>query len=71
LGTKADLALQREYIAMLETLVAEVIAEGGTAEDALQRPIPAPFDAWLHGGTARFEANFHSSFERQSGKPPA
>jgi glyoxylase-like metal-dependent hydrolase (beta-lactamase superfamily II) len=68
LGTKADLALQRQYISMLEELVTRVIKEGGSAEHALEQPLPSPFDEWLHGGMARFEANVQSAYERLSGK---
>lgn len=45
-GTADDLRLMREYITALTTLAAEVVEHGGTAEDAAQRPIPDPFDAW-------------------------
>lgn len=66
LGTKDDLALQRQYMGLLEDLVGQVIREGGTVEDAVARPLPPPFDAWLHGGMARWEANVHTVFERLS-----
>jgi glyoxylase-like metal-dependent hydrolase (beta-lactamase superfamily II) len=68
LGTKADIALQKEYITVLEELVAQVIKEGGSAEDAVQKPLPAPFDAWLRGEMARFEANVRSTYQRLSGE---
>ena len=68
LGTKANIALQMEYITALEESVAQVIKEGGSVEDALQRPLPAPFDGWLAGEMARFERNVRSSYERLSGK---
>ncbi len=67
LGVKADLALQREYVAVLQKMVAGVIKAKGTVEEALQQPLPAPFDAWLTGGMARFEANVRSTYERLSG----
>lgn len=66
LGTKADVALQKQYITVLEEMVAQVIREGGTVEDALQQSLPEPFDAWLSG--ARFEANVRSSHQRLSGE---
>ena len=66
LGTKADLALQGEYIKALEGLVAQVIEEGGSVEEALQRLLPAPFDVWLEGERDRFERNVRSSYERLS-----
>lgn len=68
LGTKADIALQMEYITALEELVAQVIQEGGSVEKALQWPLPAQFDGWLVGEMARFERNVRSSYERLSGK---
>ncbi len=68
LGTKADIALQGEYITALEGLVAQVIKEGGSVEEALQRPLPAQFDGWLAGEMVRFERNVQSSYERLSGK---
>jgi glyoxylase-like metal-dependent hydrolase (beta-lactamase superfamily II) len=66
LGTKDDLALQRQYMGLLEELVAQVIREGGSVEDAVARPLPPPFDAWLHGSMARWEANVHTVYERLS-----
>jgi glyoxylase-like metal-dependent hydrolase (beta-lactamase superfamily II) len=68
-GDKADLKLQRAYIAALEAMVAQVLEEGGTVEDALARSLPAPFDDWIRAHSGRWEANMHSSFERQSGRP--
>ncbi len=68
LGTKADLALQKQYIQVLDELVTRVIKTGGSVEDALQQPLPAPFDAWLIGGMNRFEANVRSAYKRLSGQ---
>jgi len=68
LGTKADLVLQQQYIRVLDELVARVIQVGGAVEDALQQPLPAPFDAWLIGGMNRFEANVRSAYKRLSGR---
>jgi cyclase len=68
LGTKTDLALQRQYITLLQELVARAIEEGLSAEETLLQPLPAPFDAWLHGGMARWEANVHSAYERLAGE---
>ena len=67
LGTKTDLALQREYINLLQELVAGAIEEGQSVEETLEKPLPAPFDAWLHGGMARWEANVRSTYERLAG----
>ncbi len=67
LGTKADLALQRQYITLLQELVAGAIEEGLSVEETLEKGLPAPFDAWLHGGMARWEANVRSTYERLVG----
>jgi glyoxylase-like metal-dependent hydrolase (beta-lactamase superfamily II) len=69
LGTKADLALQGQYINLLQELVAGAIEEGLSVEETLEKPLPAPFDAWLHGGMARWEANVHSTYERLAAVP--
>jgi cyclase len=68
LGTRADLALQKEYILVLQDLLAQALDEGLTPEDVLQKPLPVPFDGWLYGGMARWEANVRSMYERLSGE---
>ena len=67
LGTKADLALQRQYLTRLDDLVAQAIREGLSAEETLERPLPAPFDVWLQEGMARWEANVLATHARLSG----
>ena len=67
LGTKADLELQRQYIMLLQELVIGAIGEGLSVQETLEKPLPAPFDAWLHGGMARWEANVHATYERLVG----
>ena len=69
LGTKADLALQRQYITLLEDLVGQAIQDGLTIEEVLQKPLPEPFDTWLQGGMARWEANVRSTYERLAVTP--
>ncbi len=64
LGTKTDLALQREYLALLPEQVGQVVAAGGTEDDALDIGMPAQFEPWLTGGMARFEANVRSVYQR-------
>lgn len=68
LGTKTVLALQRQYINLLQELVAGAIEEDLSVEEVLEESLPAPFDAWLHGGMARWEANVHSAYERLAGE---
>jgi glyoxylase-like metal-dependent hydrolase (beta-lactamase superfamily II) len=67
LGSKADLALQSRYIQELEELVRQAIADGSSAEQAMDRDLPPPFAGWLHGGMARWEVNIHSAYERHTG----
>jgi hypothetical protein len=65
LGTRADVALQREYITLLEELVTQSISDGLTVEETLRVTLPAPFDSWLHGSMGCWESNVRSSYERQ------
>jgi glyoxylase-like metal-dependent hydrolase (beta-lactamase superfamily II) len=65
-GTKTDLAVQRQYILVLESMVAQAILDGLSAEETLERPLPAPFDAWIQEGMARWEANVLATHERLS-----
>jgi cyclase len=68
LGTKVDLALQRQYITLLEDLVAQAVSEGLTPEETLLKTLPPPFDGWVNASMVRWEANVRSSHERLSGK---
>jgi cyclase len=68
LGTKADLTLQRQYITLLEDLVAQAVSDGLTPEETLQKTLPPPFDGWVNAGMAPWEANVRASHERLSGK---
>jgi glyoxylase-like metal-dependent hydrolase (beta-lactamase superfamily II) len=65
LGTKADLALQRQYITLVEERIAQAVQDGAPVEAVLEQGLPAPFDAWLFG-SARWEANVHTLYERMS-----
>lgn len=67
-GSKADLVSQRRYIAALEGMIADAIAEGKSVEEALARPLPA-FEAWIAAGPGRWEDNVVSAYERQLGVP--
>jgi len=66
LGTKKDITLQKQYIARLEEIVAQAVREGQSPKEIVQQSLPSPFDAWLSGGMARFEANVHSLYQRLS-----
>ena len=68
LGTKTDLALQREFITQLEEMVGQAVSDGLTVEETLDKTLPAPFEDWIRASSARWEANVRSSHERLSGK---
>lgn len=67
LGTRADVGLQKEYIAVLEDLVAAAIEDGLSLEETLALTLPAPFDGWLHGGMGRWQANVNTLYGRLAG----
>lgn len=64
-GTKADVALEREYILLLEAWVAQAVERGEPVEEVLKRPMPAPFDAWSADGLPA-EHNVRALYERMS-----
>ena len=66
-GTKADIALEREYILMLEDWVAQAIGKGEPIEEVLKRPLPAPFDAWSIDGLPG-DYNVRALYECLSGE---
>jgi cyclase len=70
-GGKDDVALQLEYFDVMEDLVGKVAQRGGSFEEAMQITLPEPFDKWLMGGMARFEANVRYLFARFGGEVPA
>ena len=67
LGTKADIALQKQYIVALKELATRVIESGGAADQVAQQPVPSPFDVWSRGMPA-FETNMRLLYQRLSGK---
>jgi cyclase len=69
-GGRDEIALQLRYFDVVEGLVGEVVQRGGSLQDALQIALPAPFDQWLVGGMARFEANVRYLFARAGGEVP-
>jgi cyclase len=50
IGGKADVAEQMQYMLVLQALVAHVLQSGGALEEALQEPLPHPFDTWSAEG---------------------
>jgi len=66
LGSRIDLGLQRQYLAAIMNLVARVIEQSGSVEDALGETLPEPFDDWVQAGAARWESNIYSMHERLS-----
>jgi cyclase len=62
IGNRKDLNLQKRYIAVLEEMIGQVIADDGKLEQALEIELPEPFDAWLNRGLARFEANVRTRY---------
>ena len=61
-GTRADIALEKEYITTLEILVAQAIRDDITVEEVLERRLPSPFDAWSLDGTP-LETNVRVLYE--------
>jgi hypothetical protein len=57
-------------IDFLEDRIRRIVEIGGSLEEALQIPLPAPFDGWLVGGMYRFAANVQSLFKRCGGEVP-
>ncbi len=70
MGGKAELAAQLQYIDFLEDCIRRMVESGGSLEEALQIPLPAPFDGWLVGGMDRFTANVQYLFKRCGGEVP-
>jgi cyclase len=69
-GGKAEMALQLDYLEVMEERVGEVARRGGSLEEAQRIELPAPFDGWLMGGMERFEANVRFLFARCGGEVP-
>ena len=46
LGTKKEVALQRQYLVAVQEMVARAIQEGRSLEQALEQPLPEGFAAW-------------------------
>jgi cyclase len=67
-GGKDDITLQLKYFDVMEDLVGKVVQKRGSLEEALQITPPEPFDKWLIGGMARFEANVRCLFAHFGGQ---
>ena len=66
-GTKTEIALEKEYIQMLERWVVQAFEKGEPVEEILKQPLPAPFDAWSVDGLPA-EYNVRALYERLSGE---
>jgi glyoxylase-like metal-dependent hydrolase (beta-lactamase superfamily II) len=69
-GDRKDIALQLNYLDVMEDLVSKVVQRGDSLEKALQITLPDPFDKWLIGGMARFEVNVRYLFTHLGGDVP-
>ncbi len=58
------------YLDLLESRVREVVARGGSLDEAKRVELPAPFDGWLTGGMNRFAANVEFLYKRLRGAAP-
>lgn len=65
LGTKIDLALQRQFITWLQKTVRAAVEKNQTVETILKRPLPKAFATWDKGLT-RFESNVKFLYKRYS-----
>src|SRR5262249_35839639 len=61
-GTQADCARARQYIADLQALAQQIAARGGTEEDATILPIPAAYADWA--APTVFAANMRYCYQR-------
>jgi cyclase len=69
-GDKSDIALELQYLDVMEDLVGKVARREGSFEEAMQITLPVPFDGWLMGGMERFEANVRFLFAHLGGEVP-
>lgn len=69
-GGRDDIALQLEYLDVMEELIVNVVRRGGSFEEAMQITLPKPFSKWLFGGTGKFETNVRYLFAHFGGKLP-
>ena len=63
-GSSKDISPIRDYVNLLERMVAEVRSSGGGPSDAIKRPIPAPFGAWKWRGF--YKDNLEFLFKTES-----
>lgn len=67
LGSRTDLALQRDYIRIMDEMVAQAVADGLSLAETQALPLSPPYDAWLQGGMARWGTNVEVLYERAGG----
>ncbi len=66
LGAKPDIAAQKQYMIMLQALVAHILQHGGSLEEVMEQPLPSPFDHWSTEGTP-LASNVRVLFEHLTG----
>jgi glyoxylase-like metal-dependent hydrolase (beta-lactamase superfamily II) len=64
-GTTADLDFMQHYLRTLQSIVAEIKAQGGTADTAANHPIPAEF-SHLVNLAGMYQDSMRFLFERPS-----
>jgi glyoxylase-like metal-dependent hydrolase (beta-lactamase superfamily II) len=69
-GSQKDVALQLQYMDVLEERLNDVVQRNGSFQDAMQIRLPEPFDSWLTGGMGRFESNVRYLFAHLGGEVP-
>ena len=69
-GGRVDVEAELGYLDVMERLVREVVARGGSLDEAKKIELPAPFDAWLMGGMNRFAANVDFLYGHLGGEGP-
>jgi cyclase len=67
LGTEKDIARQRQYLAAMEDMVAQVLQAGGSLEQLLEHPLPEGFGDWA-GSLDRNRANAEFLYKRRARK---
>jgi len=69
-GSRDNLAVQLKYMDVMEALVGKVAQRGGSFKEAMQIPLPEPFDRWRVEGLGRFEGNVRYLYKHFGGEAP-